>query len=561
MKNRLTKRILAAALCLVMLFTFTACDYENALALFDDTYAILPLRNTDDNPTFDEMVRSYVHYDYDAFLRYADKAEAAIRAGNEQKAEYMFNNLKAASKQVNTLKAITDAEYYSDLSNEFWANENVYSNVTASLVGKRLQELEALIDGKEPKVLQSDYAKMTREKNDLINEYVNSFNQNAYSEDPEVWEYYSNLLMKLVKLRNEEARAEGYANYAEAHFSDPYVIPFEKIKALGDVFAERASEFKRLNYAVSILKDLHKSEFEVIPTQEQLLSDFREFLPRVSGDMADALSDMEERGLLLFTDKEKAYWMCFSEKLTAYRTPFIFLCNYEDNLLGSYSTLVHEFGHAYAAKVSLAKGDEHGPYCEKDAASSESQSHGLEALFYASMDDNFEWVMPWEVYASEMFLLTVVVEECMVAELEQALYENEDMTPDELCRLYSDLRVKYGYDQSYEIPGPERYYYKYGFLVSGVLFTMPFYNLNYAPASFTAMQLMLMAEEDFEKAAKAYMTIENYGDAGNYGYEYIMRDAGLVDINDKAAVRAAVSDIYDYFNALLERTDYAEHEK
>ena len=75
MKNRLTKRILAAALCLTMLFTFTACDYENALALFDDTYAILPLRNMDDNPTFDEMVRSYVHYDYDAFLRYADKTE------------------------------------------------------------------------------------------------------------------------------------------------------------------------------------------------------------------------------------------------------------------------------------------------------------------------------------------------------------------------------------------------------------------------------------------------------------------------------------------------------
>ena len=34
------------------------------------------------------------------------------------------------------------------------------------------------------------------------------------------------------------------------------------------------------------------------------------------------------------------------------------------------------------------------------------------------------------------------------------------------------------------------------------------------------------------------------------------RDAGLVDINDEAAIRAAVSDIFDYYNELLERTGY-----
>ena len=135
------------------------------------------------------------------------------------------------------------------------------------------------------------------------------------------------------------------------------------------------------------------------------------------------------------------------------------------------------------------------------------------------------------------------------------------MTPDEVCRLYSDLREKYGYKQSYEIPGPERYYYKYGFLSVPHFFTKPFYNREYALALFAAMQLMLMAEEDFEKAAKAYMTIENYGYIGDYGYEHVIRDAGLVDINDKAAVRAAMNDIFDYYNALLERTGYAEYEE
>ena len=555
MKNRLTKRILAAALCLTVLFTFTACDYEGALAYFDDTYAILPIRNADDNPTFDEMVRSYVHYDYDAFSRYADKTEAAIRDGNEQKAEYMYKNLREACEQISTLYQIAELEYRLDVTNAVWANEDTYLyNLMDKALG-RVYEIEELLLGHT--ITEDDVTETVSEltESEIVNEYYRTLFSNPYSEDPEFWEYLSNLLMKAIRLRNAEAVNEGYANYIEKAFADPYVVPFGKSEAISEIFAERASDYARLNEAKDASEDLHQGEFDG-PVREQFLSDIESFLPKVSGDMSNLFSDMQKRGLIVAGDRENSAQEGLSSELTAYKAPVIYLYTYGDDYKELRRTAVHEFGHAYSQMLSLKKGVERGPYYGSDMASAESQSMGLEGLFYASIADNCDWVTPWVDYEFAFSPLQNVVQCSLENEMELAMYENDDMTPDELCKLYSDLREKYGYSRSYDVSDPKRYYFKYGFLFITQFVEFPLYLRDYIPAGFTALQLMLMADKDFEKAAKTYMIIENYGSDGEYGYEHMMRDAGLVDINDEAAIRAAVSDIFDYYNELLERTGY-----
>lgn len=563
MKNRLAKRILAAALCLTMLFTFTACDYENALALFDDTYAIMPLRNTDDNPTFDEMVRSYVHYDYDAFLRYADKTEAAIRAGNEQKAEYMLNNLQKAYLQIEALRFIAEIKYYSDLANEFWLNEFEYTSNIYSLAQERKSALAELTinedladDDRNEGANSGELDAATSQKEfEIIEEWTSKFYADPFSQDPEFWEHLTNLLMKLVKLRNEAARAKGYANYAEMVFSNPYKLSKEKIADICEVLAELSPECGRIYSAWVKMEEERKADLGK-PTKEEILSNVgKEFLPKVNSDMAEHFSDMEKRGSLVLGEGENAYPNGFMDGIDIYKTEMLYMGLGE--FARSYCVLVHEFGHAYAGQVRYDDDIEKGPYYNIDFASLECQSMGLEALFCAKSEELFGWD------SGIRFLLSMehfvpLIENSVLHEVELSLYENEDMTPDELCRMYSDTIEKYGMPQTYEVLNPEDYYCKYGFLFINHFFTSPFYLQQYVPASFVAMQLALMADKDFEKATETYMIIEKYSNAGNYGYEHIVRDAGLVDITDKAAVRAAFRDIFDYYEALLERTDYED---
>ena len=126
---------------------------------------------------------------------------------------------------------------------------------------------------------------------------------------------------------------------------------------------------------------------------------------------------------------------------------------------------------------------------------------------------------------------------CMEDEFQQDVYENPDMTLDEMNALYKKLTVAYGLDEVYGYQGTE-------WVLISHTFQYPLYYISYAVSMVPALELLELSQRDAEAAKTAYFNImmrEPYADLN----EELSKN-GLGDVFSEDTI-ARIADILEAY--------------
>lgn len=128
----------------------------------------------------------------------------------------------------------------------------------------------------------------------------------------------------------------------------------------------------------------------------------------------------------------------------------------------------------------------------------EIHSQGLEALFYEYFKEELgEEISCFQIYQ----LMTAVTEVALISEFEISVYENPDMSLEELNQLYYSLSSRYG---TTYVDGVDVIY---SWCEISHLFETPCYYVSYLTSALSSLDLFTIAETDRHEAVETYMEL------------------------------------------------------
>ena len=209
-------------------------------------------------------------------------------------------------------------------------------------------------------------------------------------------------------------------------------------------------------------------------------------------------------------------------------------------------TMTHEFGH-YADYYFSPAPDVLSAVSDYDL--NEIHSNGLQALFTSFYGDIFGSEADAAAFLNLSDLLENVIDGCMYDEFQRRVFkESDSLTPERVNEIYLDICLDYGLYEPYDLPD-----YDAGWVYIGHLFLSPSYYISYAASGFAALQIWDMAQEDFDAAVRAYMTVLRAGAYEN-GYFTVLAQSGLRDFTEEDAVEDVLSLVLDHLAEMERRT-------
>lgn len=334
----------------------------------------------------------------------------------------------------------------------------------------------------------------------------------------------------LVKVRTEIAQYFNCSNYFEAAYSY-----YED-----DILAFR-SDVKQ--YIVPLYQEITKARNGKSSAYSFPNTDFLKGTDDVTQQIIEALRDMspQTRQAIDYMVKYEMFDLlprenkgtgAFTLYLEEFKSTFLFM-----NAAGGYSdvsTFPHEFGHSlqnfrlYAREPNISFG--------MDIA--ETASTAMECLMTNRYEDFFgEYALDAENYLLYQYLW-IIMSTNLLDEFQIEIYKNPDMTPTERNQLYRKL------DEEYfgEYPDNAHEAFQKGLVWSnpGHIFESPFYAIDYALATATALQIWEIAKTNFDQAFETYMGfIESK--YLRFGIETTCKIAGLQSPFSKGTMESVAS--------------------
>ena len=96
--------------------------------------------------------------------------------------------------------------------------------------------------------------------------------------------------------------------------------------------------------------------------------------------------------------------------------------------------------------------------------------------------------------------LYAILSGCMEDEFQQRVYENPDMTLEDMNAVYLQLAEEYGFAELYGYTGTE-------WAAIPHSFQSPMYYISYAVSMIAAMEIWELSEKDYDAARDVYLTI------------------------------------------------------
>ena len=247
----------------------------------------------------------------------------------------------------------------------------------------------------------------------------------------------------------------------------------------------------------------------------------QKYIGELDPEMEEAFDHMLAYDLYDMDAGESKAQTGYTIELPWYGDAFIFDAPY--GTCQDYVTTIHEFGH-----YNYAVHKKSNPlFVVNNMDLCEIHSQGLEMLFYDYDQDMIQGE------AGDMFRLQDVVQlaeqtanACMLAEFEICVYENPDMTREEMNKLYCNLAREYGMavnDQDIQE--------LYSWVDIPHLFMQPCYYLGYGTSAFTSLDLFALAGEDREAAVDKYLELTAV--SAETPYCEAVQKVGLRDIFEK----------------------------
>ncbi|MCR4722329.1 MAG: M3 family oligoendopeptidase [Eubacteriales bacterium] len=361
------------------------------------------------------------------------------------------------------------------------------------------------------------------------------------------------LFDQLVKVRTQMGKAMGFETYTPLAYilRGRYDYDKEAVKAFRDQVVKevvpltgkiRAKQAERIGVEKITFTD---SSFEFPQgnprpegTVEEKIETARKMYNDLNPAAGELFSMMADSGLLDLESRPNKAQGGYCSELANYGLPFIF-ANFngtEDDV----EVLTHEAGHGYNAwcvrDFELAAQMEAGmETCEIHSTSMEFFTSPYMELFFGERAEDYR-------YAHLASTVMAIAYECMVDEFQEKMYESPDLTFAERKAVWHSLERKYQPDRDYDGLYPT--------LESGTywlrqlhIFMYPFYYIDYALASVSALDFSNRMISDREEAWKDYDKLCHIG--GKLFYREALAECGLKDPFREGSLEMIIAPLYE----------------
>lgn len=325
--------------------------------------------------------------------------------------------------------------------------------------------------------------------------------------------------IELVSVLNDFAGYYGYEDYADYAYGNVYHRDYapEDVAGMYDCVETNVEMTTTLNDLLFGESDLFGSLGYIKDYgYEELYGSMETVADMLGTEYSDLLGYMDRNGLLMIEGIEGQIGSCYTSELRAHHSALMLMSD-----MGTHNQIsaIHEFGHA--ANMCLS---ERSNICFDVC---EINSQGLECLSLHLLDELAPEAP--DAYATMVIgnLSYQVVLGSMLTEFELWAFETEasgtELTVDSLMGKFESITDRWGYSISNGVIDDG-----YIWADVGHLFYSPMYYISYSTSALNSMEIMLTAEEDFEKAKGMYLaTMEQ---DGRNGYVETVGNAGLSNV-------------------------------
>ncbi|MGN0605489.1 MAG: dockerin type I domain-containing protein, partial [Oscillospiraceae bacterium] len=502
---------------------------------------------------FSDMPGLYEHYDTLEFDAIYEKAMALV----EENADFSeisdaIDDMYGELIYTASMYGIANVLFYSDTSSSEYQQEmnytyNLYNSIRISIYQfiRTLAASDTYYDIMVAELGQqtvdsylsdediSEDEKVYMEKiNSLQSEYYSLVNSGASEEE------FAELYLESVKLNNEYVGLYGYDNYLDYAY-DGYIRNYTTNDAmmLCDTIAENITPVFCEMRDECISDENYFNHIAQKFTSDEILDIVDTYTMEMSTEINDAYKYMKKTNAYSIEYAENTSRLdgAFTIYLTGFDVPYIF--STLNGNVDDMSTIIHEFGHYNEFYQSGQGGD--------SIDISEISSQGLELLYlnyYSEIfGDEFENIA---IKNQMTKMLWSLVSGSLISDLEIQVYENPDMSADELISLYDDIEKKYiGSNGNLEWYNVRH------------IFETPGYYISYAVSAAVAFELWNTSTYDYDKAVSDY--IELTSTASQFDIEETLSKAGMDNIFESSAIKNIASAIdKNYLNSELSGNEY-----
>ncbi len=339
------------------------------------------------------------------------------------------------------------------------------------------------------------------------------------------------LYLELVSLREQMAQLLGYDSYTEV--ADLNMLRSSYTREEIQQFRETLKQTLVPVYG-GYLQDFYKraenrqqagmvyllGEPSPVPqgNWEDTLESFAEVFAQMSPKTGECYDYLLSHGYIDAQPSQTKANVTFSTMIYSLNTPFLFA-----NMDGSENdvfSISHEFGHCFAMWEQLKQGS-HSEGRSMDICEIHSQAMQMLTLPYyeAFYGEDADIARRYDVYTMAAGILTAAMND----EFQERIYQQPQMTVEQLNELYLELALEYGL--VVDSPYFDADTFSKGWFTTNQYFDTPFYAIDYALSGCVALEFLQRSMENAQDALDTYLQLVQQ-DAG-YDFLTILEKTGL----------------------------------
>ena len=544
------KKIFISALALILALCLAACDpldtvYGSIFDLIFEDILGWEKQTASDDDVSDEASYSYekpeyTGYDEETIKELCGELSDLADDGTLDEICECFDLIVSEFDILYDQEILAYLEYCNDAANEElyddynelylmiieYADE-AYMAMKEILAGPCGEEFAEYI-GEDMVLELEDYEELTDQElewadqeNELIAEYnaaYEEFEASGSSDYSELNETAGPIYVELVALRTEMAQYYGYENYAEYADAEIYDRDYstEEAEILHSAVKEISEEYFSMLYGSYAYFGLYY--YGEAFTADELIDTAYTYGAEISSYITETLDIMIENDMFDIAEDDARINTSFSTVFSS-GAPVLFI-----NMDGwsDFQTMTHELGHCVNSYLTADRGgmlisDGSGCY---DIL--EIHSNGLEALYTDCYDDIFGSLSDYAYSFTLMELMVNVTDGAIYDEFQREVYENPDMTLDQINSLFEEIQTEYG----------NPYANEYSWVAVPHNFESPMYYISYSTSALAALQIWALSLENYNEAVSIWEEIVST-DAAAIGYLELLEDTGLGSFVDE----------------------------
>ena len=371
------------------------------------------------------------------------------------------------------------------------------------------------------------------------NQFIQKYNQQ-----------FGELYLELVSLREQMAQALGYDSYTQVADLDMLRNSYtrEDIKTFREDIKQSIAPVYR-----SYLEDFYQraenrdqpgyvyllGEQSPVPqgSWQETLDQFEQLYQQMSEQTGECYSYLLSHEFIDAEPSQTKANVTFSTLIYSLNTPFLFA-----NMNGSAEdvfSISHEFGHCFAMWQQLKLGSQQEGR-SMDVSEIHSQAMQMLTLPYYEIfyGEDAGTARKYDVYTMVAGILTAAMND----EFQEKIYENPQMTVQELNELYKELAMEYGL--VVESPYFDMESFSMGWFTTNQYFDTPFYAIDYALSGCVAMEFLQMGLEDYTQALETYLSLVQQN--SDYDFMTVLEETGLSSPFETEQMEALAQTMEDF---------------